>query len=134
MDGREFSLLLPEGGQSACKSPMLSTAIADAIRANASRDARGLRQVVLLHRPTGRRFEVPPEAGLTTLYAQVREALDPATASPPTSLVARAPAQHALQGVLAGLRRAHAHLPECAAEIDDLTQRTKALLATLEPA
>jgi hypothetical protein len=128
MDGREFSLLLPEGKQVACKSPMLGTAIADAIRANNSRDARGLPLATLLHRATGRRFEVPPGSGLTTLYTQICEALGPQASAPP------AHAKNALQGALAGLRRAHAHLPEHAAEIADLAQRTEALLATLEPA
>lgn len=142
MDGREFSLLLPEGKQVACKSPMLSTAIADAIRANTSRDARGLRRAELLHRLTGRRFEVPPGVGLSTLYAQVREALDrpvsPAAPAVPAAAkqlpTCRIMARTALQDALESLWRAQTHLPERAAEVEDLARRAEALLATLEPA
>lgn len=58
----EFSLLLPEGGRSAIQTPSVVGAFRQALAANRSRAARGLPLARLLHRPTGREIEVPPDA------------------------------------------------------------------------
>lgn len=58
----DFSLVLPEGGRVAVKKTGTCAAFAEARAVNASRAARGVALVTLLHWPTGEVIEVPPDA------------------------------------------------------------------------
>ena len=57
-----FSIVLPEGGRVAVQKWGTVAAFREACDINRSRDARGLPLVRLLHRPSGRLLDVPPDA------------------------------------------------------------------------
>lgn len=64
----EFSLLLPEGGRSAIRRSEPFAAFAEAKRCNISRAVRELPPVRMLHRPSGKIVDVPPDADVMALF------------------------------------------------------------------